>query len=575
MATRDVMAEILKSNLEALSEEMLHLLTRSAYSTLTRESRDCSFLALDDQARVPVTVYHSYSTIYPEIVKAIYTRYGREAVRPGDIYLCNHPYLCGVPHPPDLAVAEPVFVGGELVAWSATIAHKPDFGGASPGSVAAQATELYQEGFLLPVVRLYAEGVLQPDIEQIILTNVRNPDMVLGDVRAQVGVTRVGAERLRQIFERYGTATVREAFETLMDVAEARLRSLVREWRDGSESVVGYLDNDGVDLERPIKYAVTVSKQGEQFTFDFSDCEPQTVGPVNLLPSHADQAITYALLCLTDPTLTYNEGVRRLYTTKYRESGVINPTAPAPTGMSTVTIHKISDLLLEALSRFSSGRAVAHSGGSGGTLAFQWQGAPGERRYVQYEVLGSALGGGNGGDGLSGVGVHTSNLALTPIEILENQYPVRFEAFELVQDAGGPGEQRGGLSYRRAYTLLRPAVVNRRADRVKTQPSGANGGQNGRTGRLLLRKEDGTVTPLPGSGKFQLQPGDTLIVEGAGGGGYGNPLQRPPELVAQDVARGYVSPEQAREAYGVVVSADGKGLDVEATERLRKGRVVN
>ena len=211
-----------------------------------------------------------------------------------------------------------------------------------------------------------------------------------------------------------------------------------------------------------------------------------------------------------------------------RERGVINPSPPAPVGSATVTAHKLSDLLLEALGKFSPARAIAHSGGSGGTIAFAWQtGKLGERASVQYEVLGSAYGARNGKDGVSGVSIHTSNLSLAPIEILETQYPVLFRNFELVQDSGGPGYYRGGLSYRRGYQLLHDATVNRRGDRVRIAPSGIQGGQDGRTGRCYLITAGGEREALPGSGTFKLQPGDTFVVEGAGGGGYRRP-PRPP-----------------------------------------------
>ena len=221
---QQVMPAVIRSNLESLMEEMVHLLYRSAFSTSMREARDCSYLVVDREGRV-IAMRESltHATTYPVLVKAIYERYGRDGLYPGDVIITNHPYKSGLPHTPDLAVVTPVFVNGELVAFSGSIAHKPDFGGAVPGSVSARMTELYQEGLLLPALKLYERGEFRRDVEDIIVCNVRDPDLFLGDMRAQIGVTRVGGARLEQLFTRYGTETVQQAFEALLDTTEARL----------------------------------------------------------------------------------------------------------------------------------------------------------------------------------------------------------------------------------------------------------------------------------------------------------------------------------------------------------------
>lgn len=583
MSADVVTAEMLHSNLDAVVQEMMHLLVRSAYSTIMRESRDCSYLALDDQGRVVMTSEGSFThaTAYRRIVQATLEKFGRDGLHQGDVIVTNHPYQAGVPHTPDLAVVVPVFSNQELVAFSCSIAHKPDFGGAVPGSASSTSTELYQEGFLLPLTKLYDAGAYRQEIEDIIVSNVRHPDLVLGDARAQIGTTRVGAERLTGLMQRYGVATARTAFDEMLRLSERRLRAALSTWPDGAQEADGYLDNDGVRLDQPIRFHVRVTKRGDGIHFDFSESDDQALGPVNVRPPYVETSTFYSLLSMADPELRFNDGLREVVTFKHREGSVLNPRMPAPVGAATVCIYRLTDLLLEALGRFNPARAVAHSGGSGGAMAITWQPAPStssgqapseERTLLQYEIFGTGLGGRTTSDGVNGVTVLSANLNMTPIEILETQFPLRVRRFELLQDSAGSGKHRGGLSYRREYEMLRPATINRRADRTRFPGNGVQGGRPGRTGKLTLNPGTADERVVPGSGQYQVNAGTVVRFEGAGAGGFGNPLERDPEAVVRDVRAGWVSPEAALEECGVVIDPITQEVDLEATCALRGER---
>ena len=551
---------MLRSNLEALHDEMYQLLVRSAYSTIMRESRDCSFMVLDDQGTVVLTRPGNYShaTSYRRIVRNTLAKFGRDGLREGDVIVTNHPYLGGVPHTPDLAVVVPVFLADELIAFSCSIAHKPDFGGAVPGSASSTSTELYQEGFLLPPTRLYAAGEYQQPIEDILVANVRHPDLVLGDARAQVGTTRIGAERVVGLVRRYGREATRAAFDEMLRIGEGLMREALHTWSDGMVEVEGFLDSDGVRVDQPVRFHVraTVDARAAAIHLDFSGSDDQTLGPVNVPPQYGEMAAFYALLAMVQPDLAFNDGVRAPVTLTFREGSVLNPRMPAPVGAATVCSARLTDIVLTALGQLHPSRAVAQSGGSGGAMAISWQPAQSDQRtLLQYEIFGTGLGGRMDRDGVNGVAVHSTNLGVAPIEILETQFPLRVRRFELIRDSAGAGQFRGGLSYRREYELLRNASINRRADRTRFPGEGVLGGKPGRTGRLVLNPGTADEQTLPGSGLYNFPAGSVVRFEGAGAGGLGDPSKRDPALIVEDVRAGRVSIEAAESEYGVVVDS--------------------
>ena len=562
-----VTLQVLRHRLASLVEELGNHLYRSAYSTIIRESRDYSCVVLGADGRVVVAPpMPLHAAVYPLVVRAVLDAYAHD-LAPGDVFIANHPYEAGAAHVPDLAALAPVFHDGALVGFSGNIAHKADFGGAVPGSVSGQATELYQEGLLLPAVRLIRGGEPVPEVERIVRANVRNPDLVLGDVRTQVGVARLGAERLAALFARYGADTLRDAFAAILAASEAALRAHLQDWPAGTSEAEGYLDDDGVVLGQPVRLQVKVTVGDGRVCFDFQASADQTRGPVSLRRGLVEGTCHYALLGMTDPDLPYNDGIRSLVDVVLRPGSVLDARPPAPVSSYMLTVHKLTDLVLEALAPFQPERAVAHGGGSGGSITVGWGDAVRTgRSYVQYEIFGSAYGASNGTDGESGVSVHLANLQITPLEIVESEFPTRVTRFELVPDSGGVGRFRGGLGFRRDYLMLQPARLIRRADRVVIPPSGLAGGGAGGPSRFVLHPDSEREQALPASASVQLGDGDTFRIETAGGGGYGPAREREAARVRWDVQNGYVSREAAERDYGVRVEA--------AAEAAAEGRVM-
>ena len=566
--------EIIRTKFQSMVDEMNVLLARSAYSTLMRESRDCSYEFLDAEGRLlgpPGSIIHGYS--FQHFIRSVWRVYGRDDIKPGDIYISNHPYESFVHHAPDLAVMTPVFYEGELVAYSCSAAHKPDFGGAMPGSSYSRATELIQEGFLLPIVRYARRGKVFDEFTRIIQTNVRSPHLVLGDMNSQIGITKAAAKRIVGLLDRFGKKEVLDAFTSTLDGTEKLFRDYLSEWKDGSFSGEAWLDDDGSGAGDPVRLFVTITKKGSEIEFDFNGTDPQTRGPANMVISVVKGSVTFALVSLIDPNFPFNDGMWRAIKLTFSDRSVVSPEYPSPVGNCTQSMHRLMDLLVEVLGKFQPEKGVAHSGGSGGTLALSWPtGVVGPHPYTHYEILGSATAGSNQGDGESGIATNSSsNLFLAPIEIVENAAPVRLRRFEMVPDSGGPGKYRGGLSYRRVYEVIASAKLNRRADRVKLPSLGSDGGSPGRTGEFALHPGTVREEHFGGSGFYDLEAGDTFAVAGSGAGGYGDPFERDVEAVLEDVRAGWVTVESAASAYGVVIA--GGVVDAAATKALRSERV--
>ena len=565
--------EIIRTKFQSMVDEMNVLLARSAFSTHMRESRDCSYQFLDAEGNLIVTpgsLTHAFA--FKQFVRSVWRVYGREDMKPGDLYISNHPYESFVHHAPDLAVMTPVFYDGELVAYSCSAAHKPDFGGAMPGSSYSGATELIQEGFLLPIVRYARRGRVVDEITRIIETNVRNPYLVLGDMNAQIGITKTAAKRFQVLMDQLGKQEVLRAFAATLDGTERLFEAYLDGWEDGSYSSDVWLDDDGSGAGDPVRMHATATKRDGRLDIDFTGTDPQTRGPANMVLSTIKSSVTNAVISLVDPSFPFNDGMWRRISLRFGERTVVSPEYPSPVGNSTQSAHRLVDLLVETLSKFQPQKRLAHSGGSGGTLALSWPaGVVGPHAYTHYEILGAATAGSNQGDGESGITTSAGSLSLTPIEIIETAAPVRVVSFELVPDSGGPGKFRGGLSYRRVYEVLEPAKLNRRADRVKVPPSGSDGGKPGRTGEFRLHPGTPREQSFGGSGFYTLEAGDTFAVAAAGGGGYGDPFERAPEAVLADVRAGWVSVEGAARDYGVAIvdGPNGHAIDDEATTRLR------
>ena len=546
--------QILRNKIASLVDEMHYHIYRSGYSTIIRESRDFSCVILDRSGRLivaPPMFFHA--PVYRHLVGRILELYGGhgegQGIKDGDVFVSNHPYAGGLPHVSDMAFVAPVFAAGELVAFSGSIAHKADVGGAVAGSTSANATEMFQEGLLLPPIKMVDGGIAQTDIERIILANSRQPALVGGDIHAQIAVTQMGAARVQELCTRFGAGTVTDAFAAILKGAADELRAAIAKLPEGESSAEGLLDSDGVVLDKPIKLAVTVAIKGGFASFDFSNSDPQARGPVNLRPSMVEACVFYSLIGCLGPNLHFNDGMRDVVLLTYAPRTVTNAEAPAPVSNYQMVNLKLVDVILEALAHFHPARAIANAGSSS-ALTIAWaKGRPGQSN-MQYEIMGSAYGGGMGHDGASATATHLSNLHITQIEILESEFPCRITRFDLVPDSGGAGRWRGGLSLEREYELLEDATVIRRYDKSRFPPNGVAGGKAGRGARFVIRLGTPQEYVTPSSGRYELEAGERFLLQSAGGGGCGEPPTRDGAALDRDIAEGYVSVDAAKKEYG-------------------------
>jgi len=564
--------EIVKASLSGIVQEMQNSLFRTGFSTIVRESQDASCAIMD--ARGDVIAQHVVLPLhmgaFPACCGAVIKTY-KGGIEDGDAYLINHPYEGGSPHAPDMAVITPIFIERELIGFCGSIAHKSDIGGPVPGSCSGQARETFNEGLHLPAVRYHRGGQRSIEIEQIIAANSRTPELVLGDIRGQVGASRLGEQRVRELIAKFGKTNALACFTRLLELAEMKMRSAISEWVDGRFEAERFVDDDGVDLNQPVRIHVVVEKKGDTIHFDFSGSADQTKGPANVRPPLVKAAVGYALISLVDPLIFINSGIMRSFSIKTREGSVLDPKFPAPVNTYNATVHAMVESLFAALSHVVPARARADGCGSR-SIIIGGRSTSAGKAYVQYEIVGGGAGGRASKDGASGTSVNQSNAKIASIEIIESEFPTRVQRFELIKDSGGAGEFRGGLGIRREYVNLADARFSIRSSKHIIPPLGAAGGGEGRTGDIIVNPDTPNEKHLPTRyADYPLKAGDVFRLDTPGGGGLGDPRQRDPAKVLADVVEGYVSPDAASRDYGVVVTKNGRDwhIDEIATAKLR------
>jgi N-methylhydantoinase B len=560
--------QVLRARLSGVVQEMQFALFRTGYSTIIRESQDASCALLDPAGKVIAqhVVLPLHIGAFPVCAAAVLREYGDE-LRPGDAFLINHTYDGASPHAPDFFIICPIFVGDDLLGFAASMAHKGDIGGPVPGSCSAQATEIYNEGLHLPAVRYQADHRTVRDLERIIAANSRSPEVVVGDMRGQLGAVRLGERRMLEIAAKHGLAELRDYFAELLHVSEARVRSAFATWPDGEHSAERFVDDDGIDLTRSFRVHVAVRKSGGALEFDFTGSDDQTRGPANIRPPLLRAACAYVVISLLGADTYVNSGLLDALDLTTRQGSVVDPRFPAAVNTYNPTVHAVVDAVFDALSHIVPGRGRA-DGCASRSFVLSGGGGPGARKYVQYELFGGGTGARPDHDGVSGSSVNHTNGKIAPIEIVESEYPVRVSRCELIEDSAGAGTHRGGLGIVREYEVLEPARFSLRSTRHKIAPLGVDGGGDGRIGRLTVNPGTAHERVLPSRyADLPLSPGDRFRLETPGGGGFGDPLCRDPRRVLADVLAGYVSRERVEADYGVVLRGDE--LDDEATAALR------
>jgi N-methylhydantoinase B len=564
-----VTLQIVRGALRAAQSEMEALIERTAMSPFIREKKDFYAALFDAHGQL---VVGSNLPVFGDIIAPILEHYPRETMKPGDIYWFNDCYASrgAVSHSPDQVFVAPVFADGELSAFAQSWAHFNDIGGMRPGSLSPDCTEIYQEGIIVPPVRVAREGVMVDELLRLFFRNSRFPEMVRGDTRASIAAIRLGERRLVELFERFGRAKVADTFAALLDETERELRAKLRALLPlGEHRFTDRVDSDGHGTG-PIRLRYRLNVTPERITLDTSESDDQVKGPVNFLMSPPVPAMVFGSYLLGEGFSLLNAGVERVIDEVIlREGSVLQPRFPAPLGMRGVTMMRNMAACLGLLNVAAGGKAMAaHS-------AYVIWYLRGRKDDGELFLLSDGLAVGYGArptsDGNDAVYlVAQENF---PSEFLDSVFPVRVRSYAINPDTGGPGRWRGGCGLIREVEVLAPeAMVSMRIDTVENPPWGVAGGHAAGSGRCVVnpgRADERVLKPLS-DGNIVFR-GDVVRVETGGGGGWGHPFDREPERVLADVQTGFVSRAKAEEDYGVVLTRDIE-IDAAATRERRSAR---
>ena len=559
--------ELVKNALAGIADSMAVTVVRTARSFVVKQSMDFStaLCDLDGEMTAQGLCVPLHLGAMTPALQAVLARYG-ERLAPGDIYIVNDPYHGGS-HLPDIFLFKPLFVDGAPRAFAGVIAHQTDIGGRVSGGNACDNTEIYQEGLRIPPLRLFDRGEPDEAIFALLETNVRVPEKVLGDVRAQIAALHMGEREFLQLADTYGAEALQGYMRDILDDTERFTRQEIAALPDGVYTFTEHIDDDGIDPD-PIKIQLALTIDGERVIADFAGTSPQCKGSIQPnLP--ATKSMVYAAIrCVLSPDIPYNGGFFRPIDVLAPEGSFVNAQHPAPFAARALGARRVAQTVFGTLTQALPGKIFAAWGG--GEFGISIGGYDANRKpFVHLEFHNdTSWGGGPDRDGLDGQPGPMSNLANTPIELLEAEQPIRIDRYGFVPDTGGAGQYRGGLAVQRDFRLLHEATLQIRSDRRKFLPYGLYGGKPGTPASGVLNP-DTDAKDMPSKFIMTAKPDDVYRLVLAGGGGYGDPLARDPERVADDVREEKLSVDYARREYGVVLDPATLAVDVEATAALR------
>ena len=523
---------VFRHRMEAIAEEMGVALQRSASAPNIKERRDFSCAVFDHDGRLAAQGAHMpvhLGSMYASVA-AILERF---QLQPGDVAAVNDPFHGGT-HLPDITLVGGVYrPDGACIGFVATRAHHVDVGGMSPGSMPL-ATEVFQEGQIIPPTMLMRSGVWDDGVIGLLAANVRAPTIFLGDLKAQAASLEIGRRRLLALDEAQIDPPLGIAMDQLMEYSERATRDAIRRIADGDYAAEDYLD-DMLPGGEPVRIAVRVSVRGDNVTADFTGSAPQQPGPLNAVLPVTRSAVAYCVRCLLADPVPVNDGGFRPVEVVAPTGSVVNASPPAAvSGGNVETSQRITDVVLRALARVLPNRIPAAGQGTMNNVTFGGWDSRNARPFVWYETLGGGMGAGPNADGLTGVHVHMSNTRNTPIESIETELPVRIARYAIRRDTGGLGVHAGGDGLERVYEFLEPAEGTVISERRSYRPWGLAGGTDAAAGENAIERADGRHEPLASKGRFSLARGDRLVVRTPGGGGWGNPAgDGPAEASAQ------------------------------------------
>ncbi len=560
--------EIMQNALASAADEMALALYRTAYSTIVRDCLDYSTSLCNARGEMiaqGVTIPLHLGSV-PFAMETLFKKYGDD-IEPGDIFILNDPFEGGM-HIPDIFIVKPVFWEGQRVAFAVSTAHHLDLGGRLPGSSACDNTEIFQDGFRIPWLKLYHRGEADEAIFALLRANVRVPQMTIGDLRAQVAACHIGERAICDMVRRYGAETLMACADDLIDYTERLVRAEIASWPDSSHTFVDHMDSDGVGGP-PVRIQVKVTVEGDKLIADLSGTDPQVPGAINNTYSFTASVVALCVRSVLREDIPNTAGMFKPLEIIAPPGTVVNGVMPAASSMRGITGFRLADTVFGALAGLLPDRVLA--AGEGGNSLVVIGGQREDRSpYVYYELLSGTWGGRpdrDGNDGLCNPANVASNI---PVEQAESEYPVRIQRYGLVSDSGGQGQFRGGLAIEREWELLDgEAHLAIRSDRRDHLPYGLHGGGSG-TPSISLLQHVNEEEVLPTMVSTSIKAGERLYHRMAGGGGWGDPLERPADAVARDVGNEKVSLEKAREFYGVMLNGETLEVDEEETSNLRR-----
>jgi N-methylhydantoinase B len=558
--------EVIRNALVAATDEMVLALKRSAYSTNIKTRSDFSCAFFDAELRSVAQGFaqpvHLGSMVeqVPQAVRA----YGAERLGPGDVIVTNDPYPSGV-HLNDVSLISPVHHEGELLGYVANLAHHVDVGGGAPASIGA-FREVFQEGVIIPPVRLVRGGAIVPDVFKLILAQIRSKHETGGDLRAQIAANTTGVRRVQALVARHGVDRIRAAMDEVLSYTERRTRAELAALPHGVYEGEGVVDNDGY-TDKPVRLKARVELGPERVRFDMTGCDGQRRAPVNSTYAMTFSACAYALKCLIDPDLPVNDGFYRVIEVDAPPGTVVNGSWPSAVVGGWETHDRLVEVLIHALLPGFPDRLMAGTKGMMCQAGFGSLDVERGSYTCFYDTFAGGYGARAASDGPDAVQAHGQNTENAPIEETELNYPVRIPRLSLVEDSEGAGRFRGGLGLRKDYRFDRPTTYTILADRDRFGPHGVFGGLDARVAEYVLIR-GGEERRLGSKVTVELEAGDVISVRTCGGGGYGPPAERDPAAVLRDVRQGKVSEARARDVYRVSLRAGA--VDEAATAELRR-----
>ena len=578
-----VLLEILRNRFQAIADEMALVLVRTAHTVFVKETQDYATALVTTKGEIFAAprrygVLVMIGTPMDDAIKAI-----GDDIQEGDVFITNDPFSTGgmATHLPDLYLWKPVFYHGQVVCYTWSFIHSSDVGGRVPGSIAPSNYEIYQEGLRIPPTKLYRAGNLDESFLNIVLANCRIPDQNWGDLKACLGALNTGERRLHTLLDQFGAEDVGDGIDSLLDYAELQARRVIQRVPDGIYTYVDYLEGDHLGLGM-IRIRLDLHVRGDEFFLDYSGTDPQVRASLNLYSYSKTGHGTIIVglihwLCTTEPEIAYNAGMVRPFKVHIPPGTLLNAQSPVACGNRSATQVRMTCVNLGALAQALPDEVPAFGPGQASILLVSTPDV--ETGSTKVSVIQPLIGGSGGRpaeDGVDGVDTIWSFLKNVPTESIENDMPaLLITHYGLRPDSGGPGKYRGGMGIEIEFMTTSPytMVTARAMERYIFQPPGRLGGLPGSTGYTTLNPRTPDEQDLGKIDVLELSQGDTLRIGTQGGGGFGNPLERPVEAVLEDVRKGLVSVASARDAYGVVLDGEGE-VDCTATERKRRERLA-